>query len=335
MGKNPLSFENEQWEKAFNFIHVDSWIPNPTTCINFYDQDIIFTTVKGAILAPITKFYKGPESSVGEDDLDFFIVTTKKCYNSQVMRIHICHYLNYFEKFYDIDKEYFVILANLKWLIDYNIEYNKKALIFDICRCLLSPSLLAKTLSMSRDNYTLSLSYKNITNPSLQYTDDNAITLMQMSLLMNMAIPLLTHFAYIRKITDIDDFLLEVFDEVFHVFDSDVDMYNKIYETSITNVSRNEKNNKPLWDKQEIRGKNVTTHSMSSVDNIILNIMPKYTFDKNNIYLNYTSINNNTGFQVIEIGYEFSYISLSSSKRDEDNVSEFDELLSTYYSNVA
>ena len=41
--------------------------------------------------------------------------------------------------------------------------------------------------------------------------------------------------------------------------------------------------------------------------------------------LNYTSIQKNTDCQVIDIEYEFSYIPLSSSKRDEDNVSDFDK----------
>jgi hypothetical protein len=41
--------------------------------------------------------------------------------------------------------------------------------------------------------------------------------------------------------------------------------------------------------------------------------------------LNFTSITKNTNCQVLEIEYEFNYIPLSSSKRDEDNVSDFDK----------
>jgi hypothetical protein len=64
---------------------------------------------------------------------------------------------------------------------------------------------------------------------------------------------------------------------------------------------------------------------MTAVRNIILNIMPKYTFDKNMVSLDYTSIQKSNRFQITDIAYEFSYIALSTSKRDnEDNASDFD-----------
>lgn len=53
--------------------------------------------------------------------------------------------------------------------------------------------------------------------------------------------------------------------------------------------------------------------------------MPKYTYDKNIISFNYTSINKNIYFQVIGIEYEYDYVPLSSSKRDSDNNSVFDK----------
>lgn len=77
--------------------------------------------------------------------------------------------------------------------------------------------------------------------------------------------------------------------------------------------------------KIPIRGENVTTHSLASVNNIILNIIPKYVYDKNIIFLNYSSIRKSTGYQITEISYEYNYVQLSSSKRDQDQNSEFDK----------
>lgn len=77
--------------------------------------------------------------------------------------------------------------------------------------------------------------------------------------------------------------------------------------------------------KQDIRGKDTITHSMGAVRNIVLNIMPKYTFDQNMVSLNYTSIQKSNKYQVTDIQYEYSYVSLSSSRREgEDNTSDFD-----------
>lgn len=312
VSKVPFHFETAEAEYKFNFVEVDKWFPLPS--------QVLFTNITGAILCPVSKYYGYYE---GRNDLDYFSTSAKKCYNSVLMRDHTCLYLNYFEAFYDQDKEYFSLLSQLKYLVDYRTDYVKQQFIYDLRRYILSPSLLDKTKKMVKDNYSLDLQYKNINNPSLQYTDEHAQLLIQISLLMNMCIPLLTHFAYSRKIKEIDNFLLEVFDIIFGLFGTDI--YNKLYETSVTNISKSQQSNPIIWAKQDIRGKNVTTHSQSSVNNIILNIMPKYIFSQNVVSMNYSSILNNTGFQVLDIEYEFSYIPLSSSKRDEDNQSDFDK----------
>ena len=303
--------------------YVDKWVPS--------EKDIIFTSVVGAIIAPVCDYYKynGDNKS-----LNMFVTSTKKCYNSDLMREHFCHYLNYFEKFYDKDKEYFSVLCQIKYAIDngivnpYNgtrVDYDANHFINDVRRYILSPSIVNKVGMMCWDNYTLDLNYKNINNPSLQYNDDHARLLMQCSILINMCIPLLTHYAYIKKIaTKIDEFLLQAFDYIFDLF-KNIDIYNKLFETSSTNIAKNEQANKIIWDKQGIRGKNVTTHSISSVNNIILNIMPKYVFDQNIVSMNYSSIINNTGFQITDIGFEYTFIPLSSSKKDEDNQSDSDK----------
>lgn len=69
---------------------------------------------------------------------------------------------------------------------------------------------------------------------------------------------------------------------------------------------------------------------MGAVRNIILNIMPKYTFSQNMVSLNYTSIQKSNKYQVTDIQYEYSYVPLSSSRREgEDNTSDFDRFEAT------
>jgi hypothetical protein len=144
---------------------------------------------------------------------------------------------------------------------------------------------------------------------------------MAMSVVQNMLIPIATHFTFINNL-DANEFLLKVFDIVLNL--SDVDMCSKLYDTSTTNVIQGKKMHNRLWEKQDIRGKNLTTHAMYCVDNIILNIMPKYTFSENIISFNFTSIKNNTEFQITAISYEFTFSPFSSSNRDDDCVSDFD-----------
>lgn len=295
---------------------ADEWKPSEST-------DVIFTNAKDIILVPVATYFHIEEPN---PRINYFWIKPKKSYNSDLLRDHCCHYINYFEKFYDIEKEYLTNLSHLKFLVDYYQGYSLQNFMFDINRYILQPNIYEKVRQMVEYNYALELSYKSANNPQLQYTDDHAKTLLQASILMNLCIPIICHFAYSRKISDIDEFLLDVYDNIlFAPQFSHCNIAAKLYETSISNVNRNAKNNAVIWAKQDIRGKDTITHSMGAVRNIILNIMPKYTFSQNMVSLNYTSIQKSNKYQVTDIQYEYSYVSLSSSKREgEDNVSDFD-----------
>ena len=290
---------------------VDLWIPDP--------QDLIFTNAKGIIIAPVAQSIGlGPEYG----SLNYFIMSPKKCYNSQVMRDHTCLYLNYFEKYYDPEKELLLLMSRIKFIMDTTPSYSEVDFIFDIKRYIMSDNIKNAVIKLVDDNYSLDLQYKNITE-NLMYTNDHAKIMLCMSLFMNFVIPLLSHFAHQNKVGVIDEFIMQIFNIILYMFPG-VDIYAKLYETTISNVQKSEAKN-PIWMKQDIRGKDPVTHSYASVGNIVLNIMPKYTFDKSIISLNFTSINKNTSCQVLDIEYEYNYISLSSSRRDEDNVSDFDK----------
>ena len=65
---------------------ADEWSPAP--------QDVIFTNAKNVIIAPLADFYHLEDGS--NNRINFFMVNPKKSYNSDDLRNHNCHYLNYF-----------------------------------------------------------------------------------------------------------------------------------------------------------------------------------------------------------------------------------------------
>lgn len=312
---------------------IDEWVPNP--------EDILFTNSKNIIIAPIAKYFHQDENDLEKQKLNYFIVKSKKSYNSDDLRDHNCHYLNYFEKYFDPEKELFTNMANLKFQIDayagrssignngnQQYVYGYQNFLFDLRKYILQPSIFQKVINLTEYNYSLSLSYKSMNNPQLQYTEEHAKALSEASLLMNICIPLICHYAYTTMVTDIDEYLLGIYDYILYapIFEGKVNIYAKLFETAISNVEKNKKNNEIIWTKQDIRGITTNIHAENSVKNIILNIMPKYTFDKSMISLNYTSIQKNNRFQITDIAYEYTFIPLSSSKRDgEDNASDFDK----------
>lgn len=288
----PFTIEGQQQprDKSTWFVPVDQWEPSDP-------MDQIFKPCKGAVWLPVTQFFGIMDPT--KDNLNLFVLSTKRCYNGDIMREHISKYLNYFEKYYDQDLELAMAVSKIKCNIDLVPGYTKEQFKYDIERLILSDSICMKAVLMNNDNYALHLDekkYKNEKNPSLIYSDRHAKIILWMSLLMNMVIPLATHFIYINKIPNANEFLLWIFNSILNL--TDVDIYNKFYETSSSNVNRSSKKHERLWNRQDIRGKDPVTHSLESVQNIILNIMPKYSYEKNIISFNYTSINKNIYFQI-------------------------------------
>ncbi len=309
-----ISFDKDS-EYNKEFIPVDKWAPTSP-------EEALVKVTKGYFIAPLSATYNLNIDPAMR--FDYFVLSTKKCYNSDEVREHLFRYINYFEKYYDQDKEYLAVLYHMKSVMDKydNTIYTQDKFFYDLQRYILRSNLENKVAKMVDDNYTLNLNYVNLRSPSLQYTDYHSKLLFRMSMLMNLIIPLLTNYAYMHRIDDIDEYLMQAFDNVLYLYD--VDMYSKLYDTAYTNIYTNQKTNQGVWDKQDIRAIDITTHSTHSVRNIILNIMPKYTFVKNIISFNCSSIRENTKYQVTDIGFEYSFVPISSSNRDADSVSDFD-----------
>ncbi len=318
--------------KWFRSIPIDDWSP--------LESDVIAVTVKNAIIFPVSKFFDlEPTKS-----LDSFMMIPKRCYNSDEVRNHICHYVNYFEAIYDTEHEYLFQIYRIKSMIDYGIVYNdsvsvytKDHFVHDILTYILSDSMYDKVWELVEDNYTLCLSYKNKTNEALQYSDRHGKYFMEISFFQNLVIPLIMHFCYKNKIngSKIDEMIFEMFNHLFDQYINQAamqrrglkpaDMFSKLYETVNTTMLGDFKNNKPLWEKCEIRGMNPTINTNDAINTAIMQVMPKFKFNNNMIMYTITSIRNAIKF-TIDIRYEYDFTSLSNSKRDgEDNTSQFDK----------
>ena len=230
---NPvMSLDSDEFQFA------DSWVPKP--------EDIMFRTVKGYIITNVSEFFKLRKP---DNNLDAFCISTKRSYNNPAMREHTVKYLNYFEKFYDTDHLLYSTYCRIKYYIDCEPSYSKELFFYDIMKYIIRGPMEYMTAKMVTDNYTLNLTYKSRTSPSLQYSNRHAMLLMKISVQINQIIPLLCHFMYKKKIQNTTDFLFEIYDKV--IDHPDIDIYSKLYETAYSNVMRSVKTNGPIWNKQD------------------------------------------------------------------------------------
>lgn len=320
-------------EKSPNHIPVDEWgaVDTETGIIKYPidENDRMFRSVRGEIALPITNLFCNGNQEMSS--INYFVMNTKKkkAYASQDMREQICKYLNYFEKFYDDDKELLMVLYHIKISIDYLQKYSINNFVDDINRYIIrNIKLTNKIRRFVDDNYLMHLKSNNKT-PNLQFEDKHAKILYEISLIMKMYIPLLTHYIYIhgiRQSEDIKNIIRTLFDlcNSKYLDERGVDIYSKIYEMATNVTSKSKNTDKPLWEKNLIRGNNPTTHIKESVNDIIINIIPKYTYDKNIINFNYYSNRQLLNYKITDISYEYQFTKLSSSKRDDEQNSEYD-----------
>ena len=304
---NPILFIDKE-----EFQYVDKWIPNP--------EDMMFRSIKDYIILDVSSFH-GLDYS--DNSLDMFCLIPKRAYKNPSMREHVTKYLNYLEKFYDIDHFLYSAYCKIKYMIDYETGYTKEMFFFDLIKYIIRGPVEYFTEKMVEDNYVLNLNYKSRTSSALQYSNKHGKLFMKISVQMNEVIPLLCHFMYKKKIKNSADFVFEMYDKI--IDHPDIDIYSKLYETAYSNIIRSVKSNQPIWAKQDIRGIDPVTHAIQAVQNLLNNIICKYDFSKNFVHYNYSSILKNIKFQVTDIEYEYAFVSLSSSKRDEDMNSEFDK----------
>ena len=314
------------------YANIDDWLP-----IN--QKDNIFQMTKTAIQLPVAKYYNLNMSEYETRAFDnFILVSSKRCYNSPEVKMHICQYLNFFEKYFDIDNELLLIYYRMKYMIDFGVRdkqgnvypYSKDMFIYDIRKHILSESMINKVKAMTDEEYHLELKYKNKVNEALQYNDEHAKFFMMVSVFQNMMIPLIMHFLHVNRYTsNVESFLLEIYRYLFDLVPG-VNIYLKLYETVSTTVANDVKKNSQLWSMSAIRGIDPMTSIHSIIDTIIIQVMPKYKYNENIIMYNLAATRKMLGYSVTAIEYEYDFVSLSASKRDgEDNTSQFDKYEAT------
>lgn len=318
----------------------------PTELIDNYkltEENMFFKETKGAIIAPLYKLCNLEENNI----FNYFYMTPKKCYNSNSkfiektgkysigFREHWIRYMNYFENYYDTDHQLLSIYYYIKYCIDcYGEAYSFNSFYRDLYTKIISyeynPLLHYDLRRMNEDCYNpMKKTYESTKNPCLEYRNMHAKIMMEMSLIILTVIPLASHFLYMNKYNaeEIKNSLLYIYDSIGNevINYTGVNIYNKLFETITTNISKNVQANKPLWDKQPIRSINELTHANNTMENILLQIMPKYVYSENIVCFNRNCIDSDIKHTVTDIAYEAALISKSGSIRDEDQNSEVDK----------
>ena len=198
---------------------------------------------------------------------------TKLSYSSYLPRM--CEELNFFETMYDQEGELITALFRIKYLIDVdNISYTMRNFdaFKDLCyKTIFTPSMKEKITRMVDENYVDDIEAENIRNmsnpdmlsimqrkkKSLEFLNVHVKAMLQISFGIKILSFIINHFAVMRSINiqkNIDIFY-RFYIDMFHVFDWDFDIYNKIYAYVESKVASSYNFNKTIFEQQDIEGK--------------------------------------------------------------------------------
>ena len=195
---------------------------------------------------------------------------TKISYSTYLPRM--CEELNFFETMYDQEGELIAALFRIKYLIDVdNISYTMKNFdaFKDMCyKTLFTESMKAKITKMVDENYVDDIeaeNTRNMANPdmlsimqrkkkSLEFLNVHVKAMLQISFGIKILSFIINHFAVMRSINIQKNLNLfyQFYVDMFHVFDWDFDIYNKIYAYVESKVTSSYSFNKSIFEQQEI-----------------------------------------------------------------------------------
>ena len=189
-----------------DFIRVDEWKPKKEDFIIQKDGKLIFI--------PFDKIFDRPSLEI----LNNFLISKDSYVNGLD---DIIRYLNYFIKFYDKDNELILSYLRIRFLLsEPKNSFSIKSFNKLIEETLLTESIRNKIKQMVEDNYYIDLSSKkkNVKySESLEFTNEHAKTLHEISTAMKIIIPVVFHFLNLKGIDKKN--LYKIYYPLFDLFD--------------------------------------------------------------------------------------------------------------------
>lgn len=240
----------------------------------------------------------------------------------------ITKYINYFVEFYDKDKELIMAYLQLKFIIDRKggKKLKEKSFIKIMYERLFTPTMVEKIKQMTEDNWYIDVEegsekYKK----ELCFTNEDAKTLMNISMCIKIMTPVLFHYLNIhsslRKIS-----LYKYYENLFDIFNNEEgEIYEKLWLTTLNKLNASYGVNKKLFDQREILG----TSKLGYLDdlvkkNLVSETVVRYVFDNKLINLNVAVLNKQMGFFTKD-KYKKNLIE-ATTVRDSEGLSGLDKL---------
>lgn len=263
------------------FIRVDDWVPS--------EKDMVVTPYnKEFVYIPFDKIFDDERLDV----VNVFSIVKESYVNSLQV---ICHYINYFIKFYDKDNQLLMSYLKLRRLMR-DDGITQLSFIHALYSIMFTDYMKEAIIKMVDDNYYIDLSQNNPDkkkkySESLEFKKEHALIMMQISVSIKLMVPVVFHFLNMKNVVSNKKEIYRVYEYLFTMYGKDINIYNKLYNQVLVKVKENHSRNDVIWNQRKIMGTNpIIVINQFLHEYIIAEAMFKYVFCQNIISMNHVII---------------------------------------------
>lgn len=233
--------ENHEVDEVQNpYPDLNSWIPEREEIYFVFDGNVVRARFSDIIGETI-------------DGLDTFLIL-KKHYKERMP--DITQHINYFINFYDRDKEYFLAMMSMKYMIDKNKDLTQDQFKTLLLARIITDSFVQRVSDMARALYTININtdkegkYKS--TPKI--TNDHAKIILAVSFAIRLVLPLCIHFSNTNNTIVANRDYIKAFDKIFMGILSRFETINNIAifipicRFVEYRLDRNHNADAPIWD---------------------------------------------------------------------------------------
>lgn len=207
----------------------------------------------------------------------------------------VTRYINYFIHYFDDDDElrmaYFYMMFAI---MNTDVELPPEDFIENLKTYFGSPTMIEKVARMvdyNTDKSLFSRSDKNVYDPSIQLTEDHLRAIMGLSCIHKFIIPIVSQYYKINK-NKLEDYKMTDKELYFYAFTCfiqsfderyDISLYDKIYHTATTRVSKTENHDQVMWGRRARYGVTPISFAGGLMKELFINISQKVIFSKSAI----------------------------------------------------
>ena len=204
-------------------------------------------------------------------------------------------YINYFIEYFDEDDELLTAYVFMLYLImNRETDLSQEAFTDQLINWFATKSMIAKVVKMVDYNTDVTLlkrPERSTYDPSIQLTSEHLYAIMCLSCIHKLIIPIVSQ--YFNTIKDklksdgVSDKALyyKVFTAFIPYVDEiyDVSLYDKLYHTATTRISKTENHDKQMWNRRYCSGVTPTYYAGSLMKDLFIDISQKMVFSKSAI----------------------------------------------------